>query len=173
MKYERKTKKEFGDVYSFNGKIYYDDTADIVERLAELEDKIESGELVERSELDKALAEKQERGQDLTVETIFRYTAEIKALQAEIDEYRQKIKDGTLIQLPCKIGDVVYHIYKNPFSDYFIDKEVVYGYEYNNDGIGWRLRLNTCYPSVSVIGDNIFLTREDAEKKLKELKGEE
>lgn len=56
---ERLTTRVFGQTYSVNQRIYYDDVADIVERLAEYEDKIESGELVERSELDKALAEKQ------------------------------------------------------------------------------------------------------------------
>ena len=61
-------------------------------RLAELEDKIESGELVEKTELDKALAEKQERGQDLTVKTIFRYTEEIKALKTENEDLKFKLK---------------------------------------------------------------------------------
>lgn len=61
-------------------------------RLAELEDKIESGELVEKSELDKALAEKQERGQDLTVKTIFKYTEEIKALKAENEDLKYHLK---------------------------------------------------------------------------------
>lgn len=141
-------------------------------RLAELEDKIESGELVERIELEKALALKQEQGQDLTVKTIFKFMDEfmdeIKALRAEIDEYRQKIKDGTLIQPPCKIGDVVYHIYKKTFSDYSIDEEIVRGYEYDikND---WRLFLTTFEPSIRCMGDNLFLTREEAEKKIKEI----
>lgn len=155
MNYKRLTQRVYGQTYSVNHKIYYDDVADIVERLAELEDKIESGELVDKTELEKAVAEKQGKGQELDVKTIFRD------------------KDGSRVELPRKIGDKVYHIYKNPFSNYSIGEETVRGYEYDNNGIGWRLRLTTCTPSIKCIGDNIFLTREEAEKKLKELKGEE
>lgn len=171
MNYERLTQRVYGQTYSVNQKIYYDDVADIVERLAELEDKIESGELVDRAELEKAVAEKQEKGQDVTVKTIFKFTDEIKALKAEIDEYRQKIKDGTLVEMPCKIGDKVYHIYRKPFSDYSIDEEIVRGYEYDVKD-DWRLILTTFEPSIRCMGNNLFLTREEAEQKAKELNEE-
>lgn len=143
----------------------------IINRLAEYEDKIERGELVERSELDKALALKQEQGQDLTVKTIFKFMDEKKALQAEIDDYKQKIKDGTLVEPPCKIGDKVYHIYRKPFSDYSIDEEIVRGYEYDVKD-DWRLILTTFEPSIRCMGNNLFLTREEAEQKAKELNEE-
>ena len=81
MKYERKTKKEFGDVYSFNGKIYYDDTADIVQALGKLEDMIDEKVL---TFLDDA--------QDVTVKTIFKYTEEIKALKAENEDLKYHLK---------------------------------------------------------------------------------
>ena len=79
MKYERKTKKEFGDIYSFNGKIYYDDTADVVQALGKLEDMIDEKVL---TFLDDA--------QDVTVKTIFKYTEEIKTLKAELDELKKR-----------------------------------------------------------------------------------
>ena len=122
MNYKRITERLYGGTtVSVNGKVYYDEVADIVERLAELEDKIEN---------------------------------------------------GTYIELPCKAGDTVYHIYKSAFGNYFIDEETVYGYEYDNDGIGWRLRLGTCSPAITCLGDNIFLTREEARKKLEKLRGD-
>lgn len=43
---ERLTKRVYGQIYSVNQRIYYDDIANIVERLAEYEDAEEQGLLV-------------------------------------------------------------------------------------------------------------------------------
>ena len=80
MNYQRKTKKEFGEVYSVNGKIYYDDTADIVQALGKLEDMIENKILVFLSD-----------AQNVTVKTIFIYNDEIKALKAENEDLKYKL----------------------------------------------------------------------------------
>ena len=91
-------------------------------------------------------------------------------------ELEDKIENGTLIELPCKIGSTVYHIYNAGRSKYIIDEETVSGYELEIDaliGVVLRIMLNASTPSVAVIGDRLFFTRAEAEKKLKELKGEE
>ena len=153
MKYERLTQRVFGETYSVNQRIYYDDVADIVERLAELEDKIESGELVDRSELEKAVAAKQEKGQDVTVKTIFKFTDEIKALKAEIDEYKRKIKDGELVEFP--------RLSSETFDD-IMPRVTVYSVETYNP----ELKPPFCYYSFT------YDSKEEAEEKLKELKSE-
>lgn len=65
----------------------------------------------ENAELRRQIAEDREKGQDLTVKTIFKLSDEIKALKAQIEEYEQKVKDGRLVELPYSIGDTIYLFY--------------------------------------------------------------
>ena len=102
----------------------------------------------------------------------------IKRCIERLAELEDKIEDGRLKEFPCKVRDKVYYIYNKVyyadqdfFSDYFIEEDTVLGYEYYDDGMGWQLILdNNGYIPVSLIGDVFFLTRAEAEKKLKELK---
>ena len=82
-----------------------------------------------------------------------------ETLQSVID----KIEQGTLIELPCKVGDTVYQfdnggeVYELMILGITIYKNKLY---YETIGIDFD---NTA------IGHSIFLTREEAEKRLKEL----
>lgn len=121
MKYERLTKIEYENVASINGRIYYEEpVASAIERLAELEDMIE---------------------------------------------------DGTLIELPCKIGETVYR---------FLGKCGGHLCPYNGEFGQWRCSYKgkrRCdafvdeipfeLSNLSNIGKNIFLTREEAEEAMK------
>lgn len=120
---ERLTKHESENVISVNGKVFYDyPIADVVERLAELEDKIE---------------------------------------------------DGTLIEPPCKKGTIVYTIRKEDWAaEYTIVASRVTGFSDYGDGLGLRFILPFGSPAVSLVGDRVFFAHPEAEKKLKELKGE-
>ena len=122
MKYERLTERVYGETYSVNQRIYYNEVADIVERLAELEDKIEN---------------------------------------------------GTLIELPCKIDDKLYLVY-SPFGE--IDEWEITDIQIGAVNTIFRLghKGTDDYSAVldKELGEYAFLTREEAEKKLKELKGE-
>lgn len=96
----------------------------------------------------------------------------------EILEYRTKIENKTLIELPCKVGDKVYYI-----SNKTILKETVTQTNYViTDG---KIALinsfiltndpNDDYDNfyrLSKLGKSLFLTKPEAEAKLKELKGE-
>ena len=85
-------------------------------------------------------------------------------------ELENKIEQGTLIELPCKVGDTIYviqHIWdmKGRFVG-DIDKRkadafyVIGGFvDIEDDVVGEFYR----------IGEEVFLTREEAEKRLKEL----
>ena len=83
-------------------------------------------------------------------------------------ELENKIENGTLVELPCKVGDKVYYIWLNEsISESKID--VI------------RIRRNTItFDTASGmtyllehLGQSVFLTKEQAEAKLKELRGEE
>lgn len=96
----------------------------------------------------------------------------INEIVTDCEEIFNDEEQGLIVRLPCKVGDKVYHIVKEPFSDYVIDEETVYGFGDWGDGLGLRLRINSCSPSIKCFGDNLFLTRAEAEKKFKQLKGE-
>ena len=107
----------------------------------------------------------------------FANDAEILNRLAEIED---KIEQGTLIELPCKVGDTIYipwvydntygvsfheitriEIYKNSIDlCFYVDTDIYYLWVY----IYGEGRL-----SILELGNKFFLTREEAEKRLKEL----
>ena len=86
-------------------------------------------------------------------------------------DLENKIEQGTLIELPCKVGDTVYWVY----------------HAYNARGYSWEIRevkvdniginvnndfftdIGEYTPCYMVYGVDIFASREEAEKRLKEL----
>lgn len=83
---------------------------------------------------------------------------EEQVLQQEIierlAEFEDKLEAGTLVELPCKVGDMVYIVgrkYRAGSYESFI-----------NTG---KFR----YSDIEKFGDSVFLTREAAEARLKEL----
>lgn len=113
----------------------------------------------------------------------------------KLAEYETAEKEGRLVVLPCKVGDMVYVIAPNhrlceakhdcdeyDYENYLIswcEKFCPYGYK----GIGVikdiishiEIRDNgICYRTTNcgyLYDDKVFLTREEAEKALKEMEG--
>lgn len=88
-------------------------------------------------------------------------------------ELEDKIEDETLVELPCKIGSVFYYV--SPIKK-VVEKHVVTGIE-----ICSELRIRTisdCYANgnyvayfyPSYFGKTLFVSKEEAEAKLKEVK---
>lgn len=90
-------------------------------------------------------------------------------------ELEDKIENGTLIELPCKVGDEIYHL-----SDKKISKETVTQIKYIIDN--GEIDLPNSYIMTddiyskdynfyrfSKFGKSVFLTKAEAEEKLKEL----
>lgn len=83
-------------------------------------------------------------------------------LEKELQQYRDLEEQGLLLKLPCKEGDTVYKLW------------------YSN-GIPYRiqeLKIRTLENVVSIVkhnllGERVFLTKEEAEQKLKELQEKE
>lgn len=93
-------------------------------------------------------------------------------------DYQQLEKQGRLIKLPCKVGDVLYFAHHGRV----ISSEVLsakYHAEAENHGVFIRERLTIDVEGVSAeidfcdIGKTVFLTKSEAEAKLKELRGRE
>ena len=91
-------------------------------------------------------------------------------------ELEDKIENGTLIDLPCKVGDVLY--YACPLKK-IIEKHVVTGFDISKE-LSIRT-ISDCYSNgnyvayfyPSYFNKTLFKTKIEAEKKLEELKGEE
>lgn len=85
-------------------------------------------------------------------------------------ELEDKIENGTLIELPCKVGDTVYEVFKEHGSLFIqetkIEKIVIVG----EKGLRLKLARNSFYETaMSSLGKTVFLTRAEAEAKLREL----
>ncbi len=80
----------------------------------------------------------------------------IDNLRFQLSVYKQKLADGRIIELPCKIGDTVYelsyhHCCTCPDWDFYsIDKG------------------RFCLDMLNEVNKTVFLTREEAEQALKE-----
>lgn len=104
-------------------------------------------------------------------ETVINFIA-FKDTYNRLAELEDKIEDGRLVELPCKIGTLVYVIYTNGETGE-LDVRItdVVGYEIMRGEIWAKTSIpyRKCYIEI----ENVFRTRAEAEAKLKELRGEE
>lgn len=101
-------------------------------------------------------------------DAFFAYSIAVKRL----GELEDKIENGTLVELPCKVGDVMYEVFKNHkppcIQQTKIEKVIV-----TNKGLRLKLERNSVYEtSVSSLGKTLFNNEEEAKKRLEELKNE-
>lgn len=99
----------------------------------------------------------------------------------ELKSYKDAEEQGLLVRLPCKVGDMVWD---NDFGypESYEIKAFSYGYcdSYVEPGIGIEDEIIFYYESytrsitgafpISEIGKTVFLTSEEAEKKLEEMR---
>lgn len=93
-------------------------------------------------------------------------------------DYEDLEEQGLLVRLPCKIGDTVYRVNagaKRPIIPMTVSEIHFLCYKNERavrfDAIGKEDMGESCY-RLEDIGRIVFLTREEAEKKLEELKNE-
>jgi hypothetical protein len=93
-------------------------------------------------------------------------------------EYEDLEEQGLLMRLPCKVGDTVYRVNagaKQPIITMTVSEIHFLCYKNERavrfDTIGKEDMGESCY-RLEDIGRIVFLTREEAEKKLEELKNE-
>ena len=93
-------------------------------------------------------------------------------------DLREKLKrdedaeeQGLLLRLPCKVGDAVYQITRDFISEYQITSMTIYPYSIQ---FNWECTKGIYKNVVGFadfeIGETVFLTREEAEAKLKEMR---
>ena len=89
----------------------------------------------------------------------------------ELKSYKDAEEQGLFVRLPCKVGDTVYVPTRNFVSELRITMVSVNMHEAY---FSWMLNSGI-YPNLdgfskSKLGKSVFLTREEAEKKLEEMK---
>lgn len=89
----------------------------------------------------------------------------------ELKSYKDAEEQGLFVRLPCKVGDTVYVPTRNFVSELRITMVSVNMHEAY---FSWMLNSGI-YPNLdgfskSKLGKSVFLTREEAEKKLDEMK---
>lgn len=105
-------------------------------------------------------------------------------LREKLKEYENLEEQGRIIKLPCKVGDVVYCIFnrytKCTFSNEEFDEYSCQGCEHECDSKKENYVQDMRAYSIDWIATNlrnfgktIFLTKDEAEAKLKELRGAE
>lgn len=102
-----------------------------------------------------------EAGRKNPAEEIVEY---IEKLQKQVKEYQDKMEQGLMIELPCKVGDTVYLVINR-----ILECTKVWQVKYNE--FGFFVSVTCFYPCDFELGEFVFLTREEAEAKLLELKG--
>lgn len=84
-------------------------------------------------------------------------------------DYQQLEEQGRLVKLPCKIGDKVYNI---TWWDDIQEKVVVKGKTYYRTIHKHKVSKSAFgYTDIEEIGKTVFLTKSEAEAKLKKLRG--
>ena len=99
-------------------------------------------------------------------------------LRARLKLYEDKLENGTLIELPCKVGDTVYYLgghYERHKTKVYVN-EVIKGIV-DQITIGQKgvPQIDVCnnenaWTTVDDFGKTVFLTKEEAEKALEGLK---
>lgn len=92
----------------------------------------------------------------------------------QLKEYQQLEKQGRLIKLPCKVGDTVYKVNK---ASKKISQHKVIKFEIDKTDVkAYTMQIifeNFDFCFLHHFGKTVFLTKSEAEAKLKELRGGE
>jgi len=92
----------------------------------------------------------------------------------KLGEYEDLEEQGKLIKLPCKVGDIVYKVNK---ASKRVSQHRVIKFEIDKADIS-SYTMQVIFDNFDVcfshhFGDTVFLTKSEAEAKLKEMRGEQ
>lgn len=112
----------------------------------------------------------------------------LNAVADKLGEYERAEEQGLLVRLPCKVGDTVWVVTSpiNVFgydeydgdAEYEVYESSLLSVSYYTSGEQFRIYAKVTNSFIAAcfrecdFGESIFLTREDAEKKLEEMKND-
>ena len=135
-------------------------------KLAHYEDLEEQGRLIEldfnsykRDDLDRCT---------------HRHCNDCDKYRRELQKYKDLEEQGKLIELPCAVGDTVYRIildkvYEYTVGSFLVDENGAWGMSLLFEQEEKKFAANM---DCDNLGKTVFLTKEEAEVKLKELEGD-
>lgn len=100
---------------------------------------------------------------------------EIEAVYRRLKEYEDLEEQGGLVYLPCKVGDTVYKpnsIVLSAIVEIKIESIFITEGKVNISGRTTVSKYSCCFKPDD-FGKTVFLTKEEVEEKLEELRGEE
>lgn len=113
------------------------------------------------------------KDQGLKIEPCEMNAHHCRMILEKLADYEGLEEQGLLVRLPCKVGDTVYVPTRNFISELRI---IMISVDMHGIYFGWKLNRgiysNLDGFSINKLGKTVFLTREEAEKKLEELKNE-
>lgn len=94
----------------------------------------------------------------------------LQDLAERLYKLENSIENGTLVFLPCKVGDTIYEVFKNHRPP-FIQQTTIEKIIITRKGLRLKLERNSTYEtSITAWGKTLFPTKEAAEKALEEMK---
>lgn len=87
----------------------------------------------------------------------------------KLQEYEDLEEQGLLLMLPCKVGDTLYRLVPNLYREYVEIK--IAQFVINKNGIYFITDKGVSW-SADKIGKTVFLTKSEAEQKLKEMESD-
>ena len=112
-------------------------------------------------------------GNDLCKETCEEWSCEFCPISKAIDklaDYEDAEEQGLLLRLPCKVGDTVYRLIPKTYRH--IEPLKVRKFVICEKGLCFVTEKTTINYSCDEFGKIIFLTKEEAEQKLAEIRGD-
>lgn len=109
----------------------------------------------------------------LDYEILFGMTDEqaeyLQEIVKKLATYEDAKEQGLLVRLPCNVGDTVYWVSSHyGFGDNFeVSEEIVEEFVITETEI--VIHMATTDIKYGILGENVFLTKEEAEAKLKEM----
>ena len=103
-------------------------------------------------------------------DAFFAYSMAVKRL----GELEEKIENGALVELPCKVGDVMYEVIGDAYIDEWEIESICFNKTYpkgviwakrTRDFARWKFWIEDC-------GTKWFATKAEAEKRLEEMRNE-
>lgn len=118
------------------------------------------------------------KDQGLKIEPCEMNSHHCRMILEKLADYEDLEEQGLLVRLPCKVGDTVYRVNagaKQPIIPMTVSEIHFLCYKNERavrfDAIGKEDMGESCY-RLEDIGRIVFLTREEAEKKLEEMKND-
>lgn len=130
-------------------------------------------------EFDEYMSSMLEAGMDSTIgllEVFYRNLWAMAELREKLKDYEDLEEQGRLVKLPCKVGDTVYCIENKEIYTCIVEKTSIS----RNNGAWVEISFPKEMQDIVAIeynsndiGETVFLTKSEAEAKLKELRGGE